>query len=575
MPNDFQTYGPWDPRGFDRTVLDARELRDYLPALWLFFYAYLLGVTSGLALLNSLGLLNVAFWQALVIPIGFWISVIVFRRRGEPSPRRLHGYVAFGGAISAVLLVPIVQEPASTFMVFVVLPFMAHSIFVLTPRHALRLLGLVLFGVLGVRIAQMVFGADADLASYPVNVAAMLGVVWILTVTYGVLWTIAYAVWGQKRRERASQEEVERAFQDLKAIERARSEFLSSVTHDLKTPLVTIHGYLDLALRNGIDPALAQGLRVAKRNATRLQRLIEDVLSTSDAQATQSRLRFEDIPTRLILEEEMATFENQAAARGIRLSLACSDDQSIWIDRQRIGRVISNLVDNALKFSSAGGTVEIGARAFSPTEALIWVRDEGPGISPDVIQHLFETHYMLAREDRPRAGMGIGLTISQRLVVAMGGRISVESAQGRGTTFNLVFPVRAVALPPASGVPPVRKALVLDDESDVLELMAYHLRAGGFEPVLIQNGTAAYEKAMQEDFELILLDVNVPGLTGVEVSRRLRDAGRPGRILLFSALIRNDAERLLLEARADGFLPKPFNTEQIEEILGDLRITRP
>ncbi len=565
---DLQSLGPFDPRGFDRTLLDDRELRDYLPALRFLTYIFIFGSSLCLTLLSIFGLLVAPLWTVLLIPLGCWSYVTIAARRMRDEPRRFHVHTTFAAAVSTLLFVPFAREPVSTLMVFVELAFLAHCLFASTPRMALRLWVLVLASIFGVRVAQTQLGSPVGLAPYPVNWAAMMGVGWVLVVGFLVVWMLTYSVWQQKLRGMQAQAELDRAYQDLRALERSRSEFLSSITHDLKTPLVTIHGYLDLALRQQIAPGLAQGLRVAKRNATRLQHLIEDLLLAADPQSARTRLRFEQVSLAEVIEEERASFHNLAGSKQLQIVMRTEGAPVAWADRQRVGQILGNLLDNAIRFSPERATVEIGAAPDGPGETRMWIQDAGPGIPPEHIKHLFETHYIRAQDERAKPGMGMGLVICQRLATAMGGRISVESRPGQGTRFDIVFPTREpgrVETAPADR----RRALVLDDESDVLELVAYHLRTAGFDPVLIQNGTAALERAMQEDFELILLDVNVPGLTGVEVSRRQREARRQGKILLFSALIRHDAERLLLEARADGFLPKPFGFEQIAQVLSE------
>ncbi len=271
------------------------------------------------------------------------------------------------------------------------------------------------------------------------------------------------------------------------------------------------------------------------------------------------------VPAGAIVEEELAGLTGFADARSVALvQIGEKSSDKVWADRERMGQVISNLISNAIKHSPRGGVVEVGVETHSHVDRVIWVRDRGEGIPPEQMQHLFEENYMRNGDSAGPKGLGLGLVICKRLVMAMGGRIWVESRVGEGTTFSVTFPARAPGLREKPDENARLRALILDDEPDVLALAEFHLSAAGYDTFLYHNGMAAYDAAMQEEFDLLLLDVNVPGLTGVEVSRRLREAGRPGRILLFSALIRDDAERLIFEARADGFLPKPFDVDEIE-----------
>jgi signal transduction histidine kinase/ActR/RegA family two-component response regulator len=405
------------------------------------------------------------------------------------------------------------------------------------------------------------------------DLAMVLGVMLLLTLCFGVIFLLSHLMWKQKERIEASTLVVDQAYQELRVSERSRSELLASVTHELKTPLVTVRGYIDLALRGELQSPVRAGLQVARRSALRLQRLIEELLIAADPKNLGAELVPGEVGLHELLGEEIANFSNQAASQNVTIiQVSDSKQDTIWADRERVGQVISNLINNALRYSPEGGVIEVGARPHSAADMLVWVSDQGKGIEPEKLKHLFEEHYVRGTEARSDRGMGLGLLICKKLVTAMGGRISVASQTGVGTTFSVTFPRKSTEKQaPAMQTVRQLRALVLDDESDVLSLMEYHLVTAGYEVALFQNGTAAYESAMREEFDLLFLDVNVPGITGVEVSRRLREAGRPGRILLFSALIRNDAERLLVEARADGFLPKPFDFDQISHVLDEAR----
>jgi CheY-like chemotaxis protein len=187
-----------------------------------------------------------------------------------------------------------------------------------------------------------------------------------------------------------------------------------------------------------------------------------------------------------------------------------------------------------------------------------------------MLPRIFEPFYSQPpHEGTP--GLGIGLTISRQIATALKGEISVESEPGQGSRFTVRLPLERSEAANQPCLPsPVLRALVLDDEPDVLTLMQETLASFGFSVDAVRNGNMALEKATQNPYDLILLDVNVPGLTGIEVSRRIRAANRPGKILLFSALIRHDADAIIAEALADGFMPKPFNFETLERRMRQL-----
>lgn len=560
----------------DRTILEPRELAEYEPVLRGLSLAFIAIALVSFGWMDYWRLLTVPLWVALV-PVALFtlhagVALTVCRNR----PRLLYAQLIVSCSIVSLAYVHFVVEPIGTIMAFVQPVFYAEAFFFVTPRFALGVLTLSTGGLVALRFLETMYGLKPDLAAYPIGEATMAGTLVLLTMIFVVLWLLSDFVWQQRHKEKASRDVLDQAYQDLRVLEKSRSELLASVTHELKTPLVTVRGYVDLAIRAVGDSRVKDGLLIARRSALRLQRLIEELLMAADPNKTVAQLQFTAVDIHKLLEEEVANFSAQASANGVAIvQIGAKTQDTIWADPERVGQVVSNLLSNALRFAPQGSVIEVGARALNGAEVLVWVADQGPGITPEKLAHLFEEHYVRGTSGAGERGNGLGLTISKRLVMAMGGRLAVESSPEAGTTFSLTFPMRSREPVAAGRADRAPRALVLDDEADVLSLMEYHLRAAGYETTALQNGTAAYERAMKEDYDLLFLDVNVPGLTGVEVSRRLREAGRPGRILLFSALIRDDAERLLAEAHADGFLPKPFDIEQITAVLEGRRSSAP
>lgn len=552
----------------DRTTLDPRELAEYQPVVRALSLAFIATALVGLAVMAHWRLLIVPLWVALVPIFLYTLHAGAALALWPNRPRLLYAQLIVTSSAVSLAYVHFIVEPIGSLAAFAQPVFYAQAFFFITPRFALAVLTLSTTGLVVLRAFETAYGLKPDLLAYPLGQAAMAGTLVILAMMFAVLWLVSDFVSKQRIKEKAARDVLDQAYQDLRVLEKSRSELLASVTHELKTPLVTVRGYVDLAIRAVNDARVKDGLVIARRSALRLQRLIEELLMAADPNKTVAQLQFSAVDIHKLLEEEVANFSAQASANGVAIvQIGAKTKDTIWADHERVGQVVSNLLSNALRFAPQDSVIEVGARALNASEMLVWVADQGPGISPAKLAHLFEEHYVRGTSSVNERGTGLGLTISKRLVMAMGGRLAVESSPEAGTTFSLTFPVRSQAAVAAEQPNRPRRALVLDDEADVLSLMEYHLRTAGYETTALQNGTAAYERAMKEDYDLLFLDVNVPGLTGVEVSRRLREAGRPGRILLFSALIRDDAERLLAEARADGFLPKPFDIEQITAVL--------
>jgi PAS domain S-box-containing protein len=230
----------------------------------------------------------------------------------------------------------------------------------------------------------------------------------------------------------------------LRQLDRMKDEFIALVSHELRTPLTSIRGYLELLVDDPetlMLPDLQRDwLQVIDRNAERLLRLVEDLLLTAQANAGALALDRDEIDLAAVVEQSVQAGAPVAAARGITLS--CEVDSAPFVsgDRMRIGQVIDNLVSNALKFTPEGGRVEVHALSHR-TGARIEVRDSGMGISDEEQEQLFERFFRTARaQDEAIPGVGLGLSIAKAIVEAHGGRISVRSVEGKGTTFRIDLP---------------------------------------------------------------------------------------------------------------------------------------
>lgn len=240
-----------------------------------------------------------------------------------------------------------------------------------------------------------------------------------------------------------TQEQNER----LRKLDRMKDEFIALVSHELRTPLTSICGYLELLLQDDVmaDLPAAQlnWLQVIDRNAERLLRLVEDLLLTAQASAGNLALEKAELDVAAVVAQAVQAGTPVAAARGISLTCSAEPLPLTSGDRLRIGQVVDNLVSNALKFTPAGGSVEV--RAYPHRSAVrIEVTDTGMGIAEHEQAQLFERFFRTARaQEQAIPGVGLGLSISKAIVEAHDGRISVKSAEGAGTTFFVDLPASA------------------------------------------------------------------------------------------------------------------------------------
>ena len=233
----------------------------------------------------------------------------------------------------------------------------------------------------------------------------------------------------------------------LRTLDRMKDEFIALVSHELRTPLTSIRGYLELLVD---DPETLElpglqldWLQVIDRNAERLQRLVEDLLLTAQANAGALALEKAELDVAAVVEQAVQAGAPVAAARGIGLSCTTDSVPQVNGDRVRVGQVVDNLVSNALKFTPTGGRVDVCAFAHG-SGARIEVSDSGMGIAEDELALLFDRFFRTTRaQEEAIPGVGLGLSIAKAIVEAHGGRIAVRSREGGGTTFTVDLPAKA------------------------------------------------------------------------------------------------------------------------------------
>jgi len=230
---------------------------------------------------------------------------------------------------------------------------------------------------------------------------------------------------------------------DLRRLEMIRRDFVANVSHELRTPIATIRSAAE-TLRRAIDAgpdAATEFIQIIERQAERLQHLVEDLLDLSRIESRQFRLALESVPVGPMLEHILPAFREQAGAKRLQFSLDLPGDlRPVRADRRALEQVLTNLIENAVKYGGEGGTVTV--RASTENDRMrITVADTGPGIEAAHLPRLFERFYRVdAGRSRELGGTGLGLSIVKHLVEAMGGKVGVESAPGRGTTFTFTLP---------------------------------------------------------------------------------------------------------------------------------------
>ncbi len=373
----------------------------------------------------------------------------------------------------------------------------------------------------------------------------------------------------------AAARELERAKNAAEIASRAKTEFLANMSHELRTPLNGVVGMLDVMLAADLAPGPREQARMARMSAERLLQVIGDILDISKLEA--GALQTERAPFHVGQAVRMAvqTFATAADAKGLALDVEIAPDiDGIALgDSARLEQVILNLVGNAIKFTERGSVRVAASRAGGSSDMAVFsVRDSGPGIDAHTKARLFAKFFQAdSSVTRRFGGTGLGLAISRELALAMGGDIAVRDAPGGGSIFELTLPLprsdAAVGDAPvaAQAEPPGKwtgRRVLLVEDNDVNRYAACKmLETLGVAIDEARDGEEAVRHAGRQRYDLILMDVQMPRMDGLEATRRIRAGSGPNRATPIVALTANafveDVERCR-SAGMDAHLAKPI-----------------
>jgi len=345
---------------------------------------------------------------------------------------------------------------------------------------------------------------------------------------------------------------------------RARDEILGIVAHDLRNPLNVITAASSSLHQRLSDSLSRRPVERIMRAAQRAEHLIRDLLDINAIESGHFSIdkRVLDATTTILsaIESQQAL----AASSSVILASDLSPDLPlIEADEERILEVLENLLGNALKFTAAGGCVTVGA-AQRGTDVLVWVKDNGPGISKEQLGRLFDRFWQGTKGDR--RGAGLGLTICRAIIEAHGGSIWAESAPGEGTTLYFTVPT-------AAGAPTPRKRqianiLLVDDRPENLLSLKVILDNPEYRLVTASSGEEALSLALRESFAVALIDVAMPGMDGLEVAVHMKELERSRDIpIIFITAFGDDPEEIHRAYSAGGadYLVKPLDAEIVRK----------
>jgi two-component system CheB/CheR fusion protein len=371
-------------------------------------------------------------------------------------------------------------------------------------------------------------------------------------------------------------------YQDVQRADRQKNEFLAMLAHELRNPLAPIRNAVEiLRLDAPTELNLTWARDVIDRQVGHLVRLVDDLLDISRITRGKIRFRSERIRVSELLAHALEASRPLIEARRHRLNVAMPPDE-LWVqgDSARLSQVMTNLLNNAAKYTPEGGSIWFSAQAEGD-EAVFRIRDTGIGIPPDMLTTVFELFTQADRSlERADGGLGIGLTLVKRLVEKHGGTVEAFSeGVGRGSEFvvrlaltppELGPPERAAQPQPLTAGPAKSRVLVVDDNVDGADSLAILLRLDGHEVSLAHDGLAALDLAEAFRPEVILLDIGLPGMDGYEVAKRLRTRHETKNTVLVAVTGygRDEDRSRSRDAGFDHHLVKPVSFEALNGVFG-------
>lgn len=383
--------------------------------------------------------------------------------------------------------------------------------------------------------------------------------------------------------------------------DRAKSEFLAIMSHEIRTPLQSVLGYTDLVVDTPLDESQRRHVQLIRAQGRTLMRIVQDILDFSAMRRGSFSLQLKTVLLRDLVEDVAATVSPMADRKGLRFEFTVSDDlpAQVKADSVRLRQVLHNLIGNAIKYTSRGQVSfdvrrdplqTVLAEAGEQTTVVIRVTDTGHGISTSARERLFEPFFRSEPglvEDE--GGAGLGLAIVRRLCELMGATIEVESTIGHGTTIEVRAPFEVTSAEPTGvetilpaldddegGTPPVlawelpMSILLVEDNTFIQSLFVEYLLKLGYQADVADNGRDAVSACLQTQYDLILMDLKLPVLSGPDAVREIRQISREEEtpwIIGLSARTRDEDINEALNAGMNDFLAKPVNLRGLLETI--------
>jgi signal transduction histidine kinase/ActR/RegA family two-component response regulator len=360
--------------------------------------------------------------------------------------------------------------------------------------------------------------------------------------------------------------ELEVANAQIRENSRLKSEFLANMSHELRTPLNSILGFSEILKDNLAGKMTPQQEQECLQNihssGRHLLNLVNDVLDLSKIEAGRLELQYEEFQVGTCLAEVLTVVRPLSERAGVNLVVELDNETALLrADKGKFKQILYNLLSNAIKFTPEGGQAVIKTRTKPRAGQLVLqIKDSGIGIDPEHHDQIFSEFFQVqAAADRQFEGTGLGLALVKRLVGLHGGTIKVDSQLGRGANFTVTLPLRG--LRPEGQMR--NKILVIEDNPSSLELSTLVLRGHGFRVDTATDGQEGLQKAKAHPYDLILMDIQLPGIDGLTVTRLLKADPRTSKtpIVALSARAMLGDEREAMDAGCSGYITKPIEVK--------------
>ena len=403
----------------------------------------------------------------------------------------------------------------------------------------------------------------------------------------------------------AARDAAERSREAAESASRAKSSFLANMSHDIRTPLTAILGFAEILEQTLTEPDDLQSAAIIRQNVDYLESLLGDILDLAKIEAGKLPVKVEKLSLPGLIDDVISLMRARAVINGMRLSVeyAGAVPEFVMTDKIRVRQVLINLLSNAIKFTSTDitRTFDVGVRVRYDASASyplsIDVVDFGIGISEEQQRILFEPFVQVEnKEGFHQGGTGLGLSICRRLAGLLDGDVSVESELHKGSTFTLHLPVNpeeniALITPDTQSrfeaenlqVAQVVQAriLVVDDRPDIRSFLQSHLESAGADVVSVADGQSAIDRIAgqgkfkdatpaENHFDLVLMDMQMPGMDGLETTLALRSQGFCNPIIALTASVMPEEQQRCLDAGCNVFMAKPIKRERLIRVVSDL-----